>query len=311
MYIPGGMNFRQIEAFRAIMMNGSVTQAAKQLSISQPAVSRLWSDLEKEVGFPLFSRLGRSLVPTAEARAFCADVDRAFVGLKDIQVAAEAIRDYRVGTLNLVAMPSLASRLMPELIGAFDRKHKDIGIWLEVLPRSGVISEVRSGRYDVGVATGPVVDDAIRSTRLCCAEAYCVMPPGHRLAKRTVVRVEDLGGERLIALPREVLFRHFVDRKFEAAGVEHRPHIQARTADAIYGLVAAGLGLSIVGPDIPAVLKSRRLVFKPLSPPFTMDIELLIPHQGGPSRLAKLFSKVAIRHASRVAKRPGENTRAA
>ena len=58
------ITFRQVDAFRTVVSTGTMTEAAEMLAISQPAVSRLISDLEKEVGFQLFKRLGRVLVPT-------------------------------------------------------------------------------------------------------------------------------------------------------------------------------------------------------------------------------------------------------
>ena len=63
------MNLRQLEAFRATIESGSITGAAELLHISQPSVSRLISDLERSVGFPLFLRVGRGLKATEEARS--------------------------------------------------------------------------------------------------------------------------------------------------------------------------------------------------------------------------------------------------
>ena len=75
------ITFRQIDAFRIVVSMGSVTEAAKVLGISQPAVSRLIADLETEVGFQLFRRSGRVLVPTDEARLLVAEVRQAVSGM--------------------------------------------------------------------------------------------------------------------------------------------------------------------------------------------------------------------------------------
>ena len=74
------ISLRQIEAFRAVMVTGTVTQAAKMLEVSQPAVSRMISYLEYEIGFKLFSRASRQLIPTDEGRAFYDEVERSFIG---------------------------------------------------------------------------------------------------------------------------------------------------------------------------------------------------------------------------------------
>ena len=74
------MNLRQLEAFRATLRIGSVTGAAKQLTLSQPSVTRLVKELERSVGFPLFVRSGRGLVATVEGRRFGDAVEGMFAG---------------------------------------------------------------------------------------------------------------------------------------------------------------------------------------------------------------------------------------
>jgi len=75
------MNLRQLEAFRATIRCGSITEAAKMMHISQPSVSRLIADLEQSAGFPLFLRVGRGLTPTVEGRHFYEGVEGMFVGI--------------------------------------------------------------------------------------------------------------------------------------------------------------------------------------------------------------------------------------
>ena len=90
---PMAITFRQIEAFRAVMSSGTVTQAAEILHVSQPAVSRMIADLEYRLNFKLFNRTGRQLIATDEAHALQHEIQRAFIGLKEITEAAHAIRE--------------------------------------------------------------------------------------------------------------------------------------------------------------------------------------------------------------------------
>ena len=294
------MNFRQIEAFRTVMTSGSVTGAAAVLSVSQPAVSRLLGDLERSVGFPLFRRRGRNLVFTQEGQAFYAEVNRAFVGLEDIKTAADAIKSYQAGTLNLVTMPSLASSLLPALLAPFSRRYPDIGIWVEVLTRSEVLKAMLSGQYDLGVVSGPVNQDDLSVEPLCQLQAYCVLPVGHRLENRDHIHPTDLASERVITLARDSLFRYHVITLLKTHDVSCRTDIQARTADAIYGLIAAGLGISVVGPELPRQFDKQRIVFKPLSPPLAVDIELVSGKNSTLSRLGTLFSQMALSNVQAV-----------
>src|SRR3569833_4459823 len=83
------INSRQVEAFRAMMLTGSVTEAAKLMKVTQPAVSRLLRDLQALLKMELFERRGTGLVPTAAALALYTEVERSFVGLERITAAAE------------------------------------------------------------------------------------------------------------------------------------------------------------------------------------------------------------------------------
>ena len=85
------MNFKQVEAFRAVMMTRSMTTAAGLLHTSQPNVSRWIALLEKTLGFVLFQRVGTRIIPTPEAEAFYADVERAFIGLESLNDSASSI----------------------------------------------------------------------------------------------------------------------------------------------------------------------------------------------------------------------------
>ncbi|OXH86866.1 LysR family transcriptional regulator, partial [Burkholderia multivorans] len=95
------LRIRQIEAFRAVMQRHTVTRAARDLHISQPAVSRLIADLEARVGFVLFERQQGRFTPTAQARVLYEEVERAFIGLDRVAQAAEQIRAMRRGTLRV------------------------------------------------------------------------------------------------------------------------------------------------------------------------------------------------------------------
>ncbi len=292
MYIVA-MNFRQIEAFRTVMAAGSVTGAAQLLSVSQPAVSRLISDFEKKVGFPLFQKKGRHLVVTEEGLTFYEEVNRAFVGLEDLKTSADAIRNYQTGTINLITMPALASRFLPELIAHFSRANPKIGVWLEVLPRNEVLKAMATGQFDVAIASAPIVDDALTTQSLCKLQAYCVLPSNHPLAQQTSIKPKDLDGERFIALARDSLFSYTIKTLLDHHGLKCRTDIRTRTADSIYGMVAAGLGVSIVGPDLPVEINGRNIVFRSLMPELSIEIDLITANNQPVSRLARLFSNSA------------------
>ena len=173
------VTLRQIEAFRAVMITGTVTQAAAMLFVSQPAVSRILADLERTVGFKLFTRANRQLIPTDEARALYDEVERAFIGLQQIDQAATSIRQYRGGHFRLITIPSLASTVMSELIARFVEHYPEIVVSLEVRPSQRVIEWIVSQQCDMGLSSTPTDNANVTTRPIARADAVCVLPDAH------------------------------------------------------------------------------------------------------------------------------------
>src|SRR5262245_3427845 len=113
------MNLRQIEAFRALMLSGTVQGAADLMRISQPAVSRLLGELERSSGLALFDRARRRLRPRPEAHLFFREVQQAFAGLDRLRQKAHDIRAFGLGELRVATVPALAVGFIPQVCQAF------------------------------------------------------------------------------------------------------------------------------------------------------------------------------------------------
>ena len=150
------INLRQVEAFRATMLTGSVTEAAALMGVTQPAVSRLLRDLQALLNMPLFEKRGTGLVPNAAAVALYTEVERSFVGLERIGAAAEEIRSRRTGFLRVAALPALANGYLPRLAGHFlkDRPNLNLSLFGVISPL--VVDWVTNNQCDVGFAEVPI-----------------------------------------------------------------------------------------------------------------------------------------------------------
>lgn len=263
------LTFRQIEAFQAVIVTGSVTEAATLMGVSQPAVSRLLADLESQVGFTLFLRAGRSLQPTAEARLLVNTVRRAFGGLDRIREAAEAIRDFRQTPLMLVTTSSFAVKVLPDLIAAFARRRPGAAVSLDVQSTDDAVEWLALEAYDFGFCCSPSASPRLVRRPVLRGEAVCVLPDSHPLAGLDVIGPDDLGGQSLIAYRADAAFRHQVDAVLEAAGSRPVIRYEARTTEAMIRLVQRGLGVAIVGAASAADYAPqgcRILPFRPAMP---------------------------------------------
>ena len=241
------LTFRQIEAFQSVIVTGSVTEAAALMGVSQPAVSRLLSDLESQVGFALFLRAGRSLQPTAEARLLVNTVRRAFGGLDRIRETAESIRDFRQVRLMLVTTSSFAVRVLPDLVAAFARRRPGAAVSLDVQSTDDAVEWLTLDAYDFGFCCSPSASPRLIRRPVMQGEAVCVIPDGHPLADRPQIGPADLQGVSLIAYRADAAFRHQLDAVLEAEAVRPQIRYEARTTEAMLRLVQRGLGVAVVG----------------------------------------------------------------
>lgn len=294
------LTLRQVEVFRAVMVAGSVTGAARMLYVSQPAVSRIIADLEEIIGFKLFARRNRQLVPTEESRLFYEEVRKAFLGLDDLSKSAASIRNYKKGQLHLITLPSLAATLMSDLIAAFCAAYPSLSISLEVQSTERISDWISSGQCDLGLTIPPVSNPTVDVKVIAKTEFVCILPKSHPLAEKEIIHANDLSGEKFVSFKSDSMARHLVDEVFTRAGCQRDMHIEARTREAICGMVAAGLGVSVIGPVYDYEHVEYNLITRPFRPAIPIELLLLRPANRPTSRAAELFIGMLSDHVRRL-----------
>lgn len=247
------MNFKQVEAFRAVMKTRSMTTAAGLLHTSQPNVSRWIALLERQVGFALFQRNGTRLLPTPEAEAFYSEVERAFIGLESLGASAESILQRGTGLLRVGAVGSITEFVLPEAIRLFREAFADVRIVVRMGGSDVVAKWSASGFCDIGFCSIPTDLPGLRYERIHTARGVAIVGSGHRLAARKTLKPADFAGENFISLPagsfnRATIDRHFVD---DARVLS----IETPYAATICAMVGKGLGVSIVNPLVSRSLR--------------------------------------------------------
>ena len=217
------MNLRQIDAFRAVMESGTVSRAAKRLSVSQPAVSKLIQNFEQAIGLVLFDRTRGRLSPTAEATMLFEEVERLFGGLSSIKTFAEEIRTLHHGSLRIGVMPALSTGFIQEVVADFVRDYPQAQISIHARSSLKLVDWLVAGHLDIGVTSHPVEHPELMQISICRRQLVCILPLGHPLAKRRKLRPVDLSGERFISFTRDSHVRQALDQIFAAGGVRAHP----------------------------------------------------------------------------------------
>src|SRR3569832_1586954 len=200
------MNLRQIETFRAAVEESSFSGAAARLQVSQPTISKLIDSLERTLGYQLFRREGRRVVPTIKAMALYREVVSAWRGLDRLSTVAQTLREPAAGRIVVGAYPSLASGFIQNIIARFLAPRPNVEVSLECDSGRQLVQGVLSGTIDIGFATRDLSPESqsapgtMPTERILLAEMVCVLPAGHRLASRPGIEIADLEGESLIGL---------------------------------------------------------------------------------------------------------------
>lgn len=259
---------RQLECFRAVAEELHFTRAAKRLHLSQPPLSRHIKELEQELGVVLLKRDRRNVALTDAGIAYAQRVQSILSQLSQAGEEARRIHQGEAGTLVIAFVSALTYEFLPEILRRFRAAKPDIHLVLHDMVPSEQIESLAAGCIDIGFAgimpedCGPAINHrVVRRDRMIAA-----LSRGHALARKNTVSLKALALEPWILIERAVspTYEHFIRQLCAEAGFVPRIEHQTKRAQAMLGLVAAGLGVTIV-PAAVAVLPSPDIVYRPLS----------------------------------------------
>ncbi|MEU8658933.1 LysR family transcriptional regulator [Actinoplanes philippinensis] len=276
---------RALECLVAVADTGSITDAARLLHSSQPAVSQQIAALERETRTALLRREARGVTLTPAGRAALAEARRA------IDAAASAVRSARAtgeaegGSLRLACAQSLTVPLLAPVIRAWHRHHPRVAISIrEAVSPDGLFNPADGETVDVFVLPGPV-DGRFTTTVLAEEEIVVTAPRGHRLAAAGAVTLAELDGADLVHFAPDNSLSDWLDRSLSAAGLRLKPVVRTSVTSAAPQLAAAGLGIAI--SPVSAVSAGFPGVVRSFSPRWTRRLVAATP--GEPDPLAARF----------------------
>lgn len=273
------MNLRQMEAFKTLMLAGSVTAAADLLQLSQPTVSKLIAQIERQTKLRLFDRTRGRLVPTREAHSLLQNVERALNALAEVGRSATQLARIHTGELRVACIPSIGTGFMPKAIARFLEVHTKTQATLYVRSSNYVVERVSGKLADIGlVADGvDIIGAQIREFQERPG-AVCALPKNHRLAAKKVLSAEDFEGEAFITVGRDKPFRALIDKAFVDANINRNMIIQTSHFAAAYALAAEGAGVTLIDPYTAiSCFKTEEVVLRPFHPELKFIVKLLTP----------------------------------
>lgn len=284
----GPIQFRWIEAFRAVARTGSTTDAAEILKIDQSAVSRHIKALEGQLGLMLFERRQRGLRLTSEGSELLGAADGAIDALRRFQSQARQLGKLSGGHLHVLTSATLARGLFPDVVRRFRDAHRDVTIEVEVVARTELERKVEMQQFDVGAIAMPFAYPTEFTLDLGRFPGVCLIPRAHKLAQETAVQVAHLDNEAMVGLPVGTVGRVRIDDLFRAEKVAYQPVVET-TAVALGEHVTAGVGIAIMDPFSARAAVGDATVIRPLASTLSYEFGLLFPKDRPQTALAHAF----------------------
>ncbi|MCO5966254.1 LysR family transcriptional regulator [Sinorhizobium meliloti] len=294
------LNARQIEAFRAVMVSGSITRAGRLLSISQPAVTRLIHNLEIDLGMPLFTRVGATVAPTPEARAFFIEVEKYFVSTDRLREAAMIIREHGAGRLRIATINALSGTCLPDAIRDFAAEFPDILLSVHTGVSSDIIDLVAKGQVDIGFVALPPGRTDLDFRPLPASEVVCVLPKDHPLAARSAIGPADLHEQDYVALGPGSLMRLELHALLRAADAHPRLRIESLFSGTVVHYVERGLGIAVIDPLAALVVDPARTTVRRFVPRIRYELSVVYAPSVGRSPMFDGLVACLVKHYSRI-----------
>jgi len=232
-------------------------------------------ELETEIGLKLIDRTTREVQLTDVGGNLVSSVSRLLSDLDDALREIREIGEQRRGRVVVAASPTVACRLMPKVVAACGQQFPFITMGLRDDVQSDVVRKVKSGEVDFGVVIGPFSADDLLSEPLM-TDSFCVVTRGdHPLAARSRVAWKDLEGQRLVMLDYASGSRPIIDAVMSEHGVSVSVVQELGHSATVFGLVEAGVGVSVLPWLALPLPADTSLVARPLVPRAERTVELV------------------------------------
>lgn len=241
------MELRQLQYFVKVANKQHVTQAAEELHVAQSAVSRQIHQLEKELGVDLFKQKGRNLQLTAVGQLFCTRVEEI---LKELDRAVDEIHEFlnpELGEIRLGFPHSLGIHVLPSIIAEFRKQHPNVKFRFKQGMYTSLIRDVITSEVDLAfISPLPERHDEVQGEIILTEELNALLPPSHYLADQESIELSQLKDEKFILFSKGYSLRPIVLHACLEAGFTPKIAFEGEETDTIRGLVAAGMGVSLL-----------------------------------------------------------------
>jgi DNA-binding transcriptional LysR family regulator len=294
------MTLRQLEVFRTMMRCRTVVDAARELRIAQPTVTKTVMRIEDVCGVPLFDRTRGRLIPTAEAHRLLHEVEDAFEQLEGAVGRALRAAQAEGGTLRIGASPSVGRVLVPLASASLLRSRPGLSLQIDILSVSQVIHYLTSGRGECAITLFPILHAGVRSAKVCRAGVFAIAPKDWIAAGDDLLNPARLSDKPLIVYEPQSVHGRALDAVLLIGGFRPPKTHVVRFAETAIGLAEAGIGVAVTDAFSALAADRAKVTVCQLDCPAPFEVFLHRQVEKAPGRLVEMFRKVLAERAAEL-----------
>jgi len=307
------MDARQLTYFLAIVEHLNFGRAAEQLHLAQPSLSQAMSNLERELGVPLFHRVGRGIVLSDAGAQLVEPARQVLRGLDSAKAAVQSAQGLQHGRVELVSTPSPGMEPLSTIIRDFSAAYPAMSVTADAaFTPEEVVQALKTGRAEIGLLGAASSPDTRGLRVLPVEEQELVLlsppdspdrPTGRRgrrsTGKATSLGRADLAGMRLIVSKPGSVMRQLVDEAL-ASGVDAQIVVEVEHRTSILPMVLAGIGHAVMPSSWSPLAQRAGARVRKIEPASVLRI-VLVARDAALTPAARAFIECAERYAAREA----------
>ena len=239
---------RQLLAFKALAETGSFTLAAKQLNLTQSAVSHSIKALEEDLGCSLINRLGRRIHLTESGDIFLASAERIFRQMQSVRSELDALGNWGAGRLRIGAGTTACQYILPSVIREFRQTFPDCQLSITPNDARELIESLRNNEIDLALTLAPDNQDDIDYQPVFDDSLQFAVAPSHPWAKRKSAPTNEVDAQTYVVYRKRSFTFDLLRRHFRSEGRDLNHVIELGSMEAIKELVKIGIGVGVLAP---------------------------------------------------------------
>ncbi len=259
------VNLDLYRVFYTVAKSGSLTKAAEELYISQPAVSRSIKQLETQLGVTLFTRTHRGMQLSANGgELIYAEVEKALNLLGDAENRIAEVTTSATGTIRIGASDTIFEYFLADKIVEFHERFPAVKFELLADVTPDTIEKLKAEKCDVAFVNLPISADAELELHGNCMRLNDIFVATDKFAelKDTETSLEALQKYPLILMEENTVSRKSLDNFFHSVGVEMTPSIEVGSWDLMKRLVSRGMGVGVIPRQYVAQMLEDETLFE-------------------------------------------------